>query len=302
MLKKLEEILKERLKDLSFDTAAVSIIDFQKKSFETAQVSYDEFLDSTSPIYFDLASVTKALTNGTARLLVPDLFDEQMDLVLNHSGGLVWWGKLSRETWRDQVSSYPIKKSETVYSDFSALRTMLLLEKKAGKSIYDIAGEVHDKEVVHWTELPFPCQTPITGWRRHKRIRGAVNDDNAFVIKDKISHAGLFGTIEGVSKTMLNLESKVGLCDLMAKTSKKISPRFLNGWDTVTDPENTLAGKGASLKTFGHLGFTGTCIWVDPEKKVGFSLLTNGTKEYWYQKEGLNALRREIGSTIWSQS
>jgi CubicO group peptidase (beta-lactamase class C family) len=51
--------------------------------------------------------------------------------------------------------------------------------------------------------------------------------------------------------------------------------------------------------TFGHLGFTGTSIWIDPQKKKGHVILTNATKKYYYDRQGLNDLRRQIGEAIW---
>ena len=301
MIDKIKSLICDRLPDIPFDTVAFSLIDFSKKSYESFQVTGDEFLSDDDKIYFDLASVTKIMTNGTARVLVPELFDEKMDLVLNHSAGIVWWGKLGPD-WKRQILSYPIIESPTVYSDFSALRAMLMLEEKTKKSIYKVVSDIHDEEMVHWTELPRPALSPVTGWRKGHQIRGEVNDDNAFVIREKVSHAGLFSTIDGISKTILNLDKKVDLLKTMATEKKTVSPRFLNGWDTVIDPSDTLAGPGCGEKTFGHLGFTGTCLWIDPDKKVGYSLLTNATRDYWYQKDGLNNLRRTIGTMVWTGS
>jgi CubicO group peptidase (beta-lactamase class C family) len=77
--------------------------------------------------------------------------------------------------------------------------------------------------------------------------------------------------------------------------------RFVNGWDRAQDLENTLAGTGCSEHTFGHLGFTGTSIWIDPVKKLGHVILSNATKLYWYDKQDLNNFRRLIGQRIWQK-
>ena len=81
--------------------------------------------------------------------------------------------------------------------------------------------------------------------------------------------------------------------------AQKTDDRFILGFDRVTDPENTLAGKGASLNTFGHLGFTGTSFWIDLEKMKGSVILTNATQTYWYERSGLAQLRKALGSAIW---
>ncbi len=63
--------------------------------------------------------------------------------------------------------------------------------------------------------------------------------------------------------------------------------------------ENTLAGNGASDRVFGHLGFTGTSIWIDSACKFGYTLLTNATKDYWYAKKDLNQFRKNLGGLLW---
>ena len=75
--------------------------------------------------------------------------------------------------------------------------------------------------------------------------------------------------------------------------------RFENGWDRVEDPSSTLAGAGCSNRTFGHLGFTGTSIWIDSVKKLGHVILSNATKNYWYDKKSLNIYRRNLGKLVW---
>jgi len=62
----------------------------------------------------------------------------------------------------------------------------------------------------------------------------------------------------------------------------------------VLDTKLTLAGSRANLSTFGHLGFTGTSIWIDSERKVGTVILSNATQNYWYDKAELNKLRKFI--------
>ena len=66
-------------------------------------------------------------------------------------------------------------------------------------------------------------------------------------------------------------------------------------------PNDTLAGNGCSQATAGHLGFTGTSVWIDFEKEVGHIILSNATQNYWYEKAGLNQLRRTIGQLVWAQ-
>ena len=75
--------------------------------------------------------------------------------------------------------------------------------------------------------------------------------------------------------------------------------RFILGFDHVLDPQNTLAGPGCSLRTFGHLGFTGTSFWIDLETQRGAVILSNATQTYWYERSGLSDLRKKLGAAIW---
>ena len=79
----------------------------------------------------------------------------------------------------------------------------------------------------------------------------------------------------------------------------KSTERFVGGWDRVLDAQNTLAGKGAGPVTFGHLGFTGTSLWIDCNKRKGVAILTNATQKYYYHREALNNLRQKIGEAVW---
>jgi len=286
----------------SFDTLAVAVLDFKKKSWDGFEIHQDQFI---SPVhFFDLASVTKMLTIGTSYILSPDLFCQETILTSEHRAGLPAWGRLDKDTWREEVSSFPLFSSDTLYSDFSALRAMMLLEKKMNMSVYDLASRAWADGVYHWTELPASCQCPKTGTRNGRAIVGEVHDDNAFIIRDKVSHAGLFASLDGICNTVLNLDSKhqliMKVTSLISQMNKELpSQRFVRGFDRVLDLDGTLAGKGASALSFGHLGFTGTSMWIDPDKGLGHIILSNATQNYWYAKDGLNSLRRNIGSFIW---
>ena len=80
---------------------------------------------------------------------------------------------------------------------------------------------------------------------------------------------------------------------------KQHSHRFSYGWDRVENPANTLAGVGCGAYSFGHLGFTGTSIWIDPDRMIGHVILSNATKNHWFDKVGLNSIRRAVGEYVW---
>jgi hypothetical protein len=278
-----------------FDHVAAAFIDFDSKKITTTQRGYQ------GDIWFDLASLSKALTLASTYHQHPELFGKDEILLLEHRAGLPSWGRLSKNSWRETVSKYSIVDTPHLYSDFSALRTMLELEKKSGKKLEELCSPIWDEELLHWLKLPEYFHSPETGFRRKKVVRGQVHDDNAFVIREFVSHAGMFGTVKGVSQTLLNLEEKTGFLNHIKnlfETGHKHG-RFLRGWDTVEDQETTLAGKGCGPVTFGHTGFTGTSLWMDADQRVGWVLLTNSTQNYWYHRKKLNELRRTLGEIAW---
>lgn len=299
-MEKLKNLAFELMGKQHFDSIAVSVIDFKANEFESFEISADVF--STKPyLYFDLASLTKPLTNSAIRLKQPEIFDEKMMLLLNHKAGLPVGGLLSKKTWKDELLAYDIKESPSLYSDYSSLRCMLEIEKKTGKSLKELCSFYFDKELLHWKDLPEDSFSPEYGIRNKKIVCGEVHDNNCFNINQFISHAGLFATVGGLSRSLLNLEKSVGMIAQISKLipAQKADDRFVLGFDRVMDPENTLAGAGCSLKTFGHLGFTGTSFWIDIEKMRGAVILTNATQTYWYERTGLNHLRKKLGEAIW---
>ncbi len=300
-MKRIEEVIKKLMPNQHFDCIAVGVIDFKKKEYDSLEWHKGDFVNKSGKYFFDLASLTKPLTLASSYLIDPTKFSSDMILLLNHRASLTSGGRISPKDWRTYINSFPIKESPTLYSDYSALRAMLEIENSYKRSLYDICSEYFDEEMFHWTDLVDKQRSPITGVRHGKKIQGEVHDDNAYYLKDKVSHAGLFASIDGICKSLLNLDNSFDLLSFMDNAFQTTPfDRFLFGWDTVTDPESSLAGPGCSKSTFGHLGFTGTSIWIDTKKMKGSIILTNATKSYWYDRKGLNEVRRAIGKEIWS--
>lgn len=276
------------------------MIDFEKKSyeaFEATRLDGDLLLRDDPQNYFDIASVTKTLTNALGYFLKPDVFTPEMLLCLSHRGGLPSWGLLPKSGWKEQILSYPIKESETLYSDFSPLRVMLEFNKK--NDLKALCQTVWDKETLYWTDLPFYYPTAQTGWKNQKPNFGRVHDPNAWTIEEFCAHAGLFSTVDGLCRTYLEYQKKTDFISQVKKDMGSHPHRFSLGFDRVENPETSLAGKGCSKFTFGHLGFTGCSVWIDAEKMKGHVILTNAVKDHWFDKQVLNDLRRAIGEEVW---
>ena len=131
------------------DAVAMAIIDFNKNDFVFFENIDGKVETKKSQIYFDYASLTKPLMNSFT-YLNEKMDDEDLSLLLNHSAGLPAWGLLPKSNWKEQILSYPIKKSETLYSDFSALRYMLEVENKTGLNFKDLVFKNLETVVFHF--------------------------------------------------------------------------------------------------------------------------------------------------------
>lgn len=292
---KLKQVSQEHFLKAPFDHLAVGILSFDSKEIQSFSWmnNGEEILEADT--YFDLASITKPLTLSHAFFKNEEKFTKELLLLLEHRAGLPSWGVLGKSDWQAKLLKYEISESSTLYSDYSALRLQLELNK-LGIDLKTETLSYIDNDCLHWLDL-LDEYCPPTGFRGNKIIRGEVHDPNAYNLKTFTAHAGLFSTIDGLLKTIINFDREYNLLERVHQELKKRkSPhRFIFGWDRVEDLATTLAGTSCSEYTFGHLGFTGTSIWIDPEKKLGIAILSNATKNHWYQKTELNALRKEIG-------
>lgn len=118
-------------------------------------------------------------------------------------------------------------------------------------------------------------------WRR-KLLTGEVDDDNAWAVGGIEGHAGLFGDALSVYvlcaeilNAVLNRKCRI-LNPLLFKKfiSKKYGFNMVAGFDTPSKQDSS-AGRFFSPQSIGHLGFTGTSFWIDPQKELTVVFLTN---------------------------
>ena len=117
---------------------------------------------------------------------------------------------------------------------------------------------------------------------RNRIIQGEVQDENAFVLGGVAGHAGLFSTAEDTARfaqAMLRGGSPILRPETVALfTQREALPEGTSralGWDTPSAPSQS--GRFFGPRSFGHLGYTGTSIWVDPDRRLSITLLTNRT-------------------------
>lgn len=117
---------------------------------------------------------------------------------------------------------------------------------------------------------------------RHRVVQGEVNDENASVMAGVAGHAGVFASAHDLALFAHRLLSG-GAPALRPDTIALFTRRETNpqdtsralGWDTPSAVSQ--AGKYFSPSSFGHLGYTGTSLWIDPERGISITLLSNRT-------------------------
>lgn len=179
----------------------------------------------------------------------------------------------------------------TRYSDLGMITLGKVVEKVSGQSLHRYTSEQFFKPLGMWntTYNPPPelieriAPTEIDTLWRKMSVRGQVHDENAAALGGVSGHAGLFATAGDLAILMemiLNSGTYGGRRYLNESTVKMFtshhegSPRAL-GWDRKSKEGYTSAGTLFSDESFGHTGFTGTSIWVDPKRNLFVIVLTN---------------------------
>ncbi len=187
-------------------------------------------------------------------------------------------------------------RTDSVYSDNGLLLLGEIIERVAGKGLSALVRE-RITEPLGMDDtgyrpredlLPRIAPTEDNPWRG-RIVRGQVHDENTVVLGEVAAHAGLFSTTGDLGiflQMLLNGGSMNGERLLRADTISRFTRRAglvagssrALGWDTPSRTASggpSSAGEHFSASSFGHTGFTGTSIWVDPERDLFAVLLTN---------------------------
>lgn len=218
--------------------------------------------------------------------------------LLTHTAGLPAWRPLYKEAPSKEaavalVMSTPLEVApgqRMVYSDLGAILMGQIVQRVSGQPfdkyvashLFEPLGMTHTRFHPPKAWLPKIAPTEVDPWRQ-RHLRGEVHDENAYRLGGVSSHAGLFSTgadLSRFARMMLNGGTLDGVTVLDSATIRqftttqdaKLSPRGI-GWETANG--NNSGGRKMSRSAFGHTGFTGTSIWIDPERDVFVVLLTN---------------------------
>jgi serine-type D-Ala-D-Ala carboxypeptidase len=233
-------------------------------------------------------------------------------MLLAHSSGLPAYIKLfqtahNKDALLQQALRVPLTAAPGSRAEYSDIGFILL-----GHALEQLSGEPLDqfcqREIFAKLNLAHTCFNPQADLKPtippteddrtfgHRLIQGEVNDENASVMGGVAGHAGCFATALDVSvfaQCMLQgSHSRAGFpgewaeggSSLVKKETLEIFTRRQDsppgtsralGWDTPSQPSQS--GNYFSSRSYGHLGYTGTSLWIDPDRQLSVTLLTNRT-------------------------
>jgi CubicO group peptidase (beta-lactamase class C family) len=255
--------------------------------------------------------------------------------LLTHSAGLPAWRPLyllaedEPERAAGAIASLDLEYkpgTRVVYSDLGFIALGMLLTRMTGQQLADMARhEIFEplnlKQTFFNPEVSLQtgiaaCETGNAYERdmceqsgagvyqnsRQRLIWGEVHDGNAYFLGGVAGHAGLFSTAQ---------ETFVLAQQFLPESTKLLAPQTCTLFHTDMTPgleesrslawqlagtKDSTAGLDLPPNSFGHTGFTGTSLWIDPEHQRVFILLTNRTHARQLPFANINAVRRRFHS------
>ncbi len=235
-------------------------------------------------------------TNGKAAITIRQL--------LTHTSGMPPYipfhkeGVTTREAVIDSIFALKLDAdpgARSKYSDFSMITLALVVEEISGQDFASYAQtQVFTPLGMHNTGFrktgkpdKSVVPTEVDDYFRNRLIQGEVHDETAWILGGTAGHAGLFSTASDLAqfafmitnggrvngKSFLKPET-IRLFTTPVDPEKKDHTRAL-GWDTKSTNGYSSAGQLFGPNSFGHTGFTGTSIWIDPDQQLFVILLTN---------------------------
>lgn len=282
---------------------------------------------------YDLASLTKVVATTTAVMLLvedgrldldapvqrylPEFSGDAKALVtirslLTHTSGLPDWTDvegLSREAALRKILQSPLEDQpgeDVEYSDLGFVVLYAAAERAAGEPIPELLHRRVFAPLAMYTARYLPGETCVmcapTMVAGGKTVSGVVHDPIARALGGVAGNAGLFATAPDLARFAGMLASGgelEGVRVLKEETIRQFTGRQPGsetralGWDTPERDGSGAAGRKISPRAFGHTGFTGTSLWVDPDRGTWTVLLTNRTFEPRADNR-IQSLRREV--------
>jgi serine-type D-Ala-D-Ala carboxypeptidase len=280
---------------------------------------------------YDLASLTKVI--GTAALVAGELASGRVRLndrvrhwisgwtgedrqtvtlqdLLEHASGLpahrpYYQSRTGRASIEIGICEEPlayVPRTQSIYSDPGFMLLGFAIENAASSPIDRQFDAWRDRELGADIELQY---RPGEGWLERtaptedrpsgEEWRGVVHDENAQALGGVAAHAGLFGTAAGVGACARWWLRSPQLSLFAKKTSVPGSSRAL-AWDTMLPTSS--CGTRLSSGAIGHTGFTGTSLWIDPERDLYVVFLSNRVHPARRHNDAMQAVRRAVHDAI----
>lgn len=239
--------------------------------------------------------------------------------LLTHSSGAHWWADLwnkadNKTEALDYIYDLPLDYTpgdSMIYSDLGLIMIGEILETVTGKRIDSLSSALIYKPMAMENTLfnppkallPRIAPTEIGGSMNRGLIHGEVHDENTYFFSGISTHAGLFSTAEDLAALAQML-----LNGGIYRRRRFFTPNTVKYWTTRQNlpvgsaralgwrtPENegSSAGDLFSEGSFGHTGFTGTSIWIDPNRKIAIILLSNRVHPT-RERGGMYPVRRDF--------
>lgn len=268
--------------------------------FDLASVSKVVATTAMAMILYDRGELDLEIP---VRSIIPEFAGEDrrrsqvtVHMLLVHSSGLPAYEKLfeqarTRDDLLQRAYRIPLAAepgSLTAYSDVGFMILGELLARVGGDDLAhfsqaNIFGPLGMANTCYCPPVPMRSGIPPTvndTWFRHRVIQGEVHDENASVMGGTAGHAGVFSCGADVAvfaHSMLhgNLVRPETVSLFTRRDARPAGSSRALGWDTPSQPSQS--GKYFSRASFGHLGYTGTSLWIDPERQLSVTLLTNRT-------------------------
>src|SRR5712664_350086 len=219
--------------------------------------------------------------------------------LLTHTSGLpafkeYWRTSKGKQDTLARIFAEPLEYdpgTKEIYSDLGIILMAEIVERLTGRTLDDLAKSyifsplgmmymMYRPPRKLWPQI---APTEIDNNLRHRLVQGEVHDENAFAIGGVPGHAGLFSTVPDIAafcQMLLNGGVYAHQRILRRATIAQFTtPQQLSGgtrtlgWGVPT--EGGSSGHYFSAHSFGHTGFTGTSIWIDPDRQLFVVLLTN---------------------------
>jgi CubicO group peptidase (beta-lactamase class C family) len=285
---------------------------------------------------YDLASLSKVVGTTTAAMLLVEDGRLRLDdpvsaylpeftgggkervsvrMLLTHSAGLPEGADVGGPSADDALVHalrVPLEYepgTRSLYSDLSMVVLFAVAERAAGEPVYRLLDEriFGPLGMRSTTYVPGEeCERCAATIRGSFGYRGRVHDPIARQLGGFSGNAGLFSTAHDLARFAAMLANggeldgvrvlKEGTVREFTQRQPGVGTRAL-GWDTPSGGENGAAGARMSPRAFGHTGFTGTSLWVDPDRGTWVVLLSNRT----YDPRGANriqVLRRTVHDLV----